>query len=369
MAGVIVQDWFAARGGAENVASEMARVFPDAPVLCLWGDEPFGGVSEERRWESWLSRTPLRRHKATALPAMIPTWRRLPGDPDWILVSSHLFAHHARFPAAPRAKKLVYAHTPARYVWSPELDGRGASWAAKSASRLLKPLDRKRAQEATAIAANSRFVRDRIAAAWGRESTVIYPPVDAERLQATTNWRDRVTTREERTLSRLPDHFIMGASRFVPYKGLDVVIGAGDRVGVPVVIAGAGPEEAKLREVAASVTVPVYFVLDPSDELLFSLYQRAAVLVFPPVEDFGIVPVEAMCLGTPAIVNIRGGARESLELAGGGASWDLNLDTFSEAFERALRSRPDTSGIASRFSRARFRSELRNWMQTQLEIK
>ena len=90
----------------------------------LWSDAP--ELLGRTVTESWIARTPLRNHKPLALPAMLPTWRMpLGSDPDWVLVSSHLFAHHVRTPA--RTKKFVYAHTPARYIWEPERDERGNS--------------------------------------------------------------------------------------------------------------------------------------------------------------------------------------------------------------------------------------------------
>src|SRR5690606_39996979 len=82
-------------------------------------------------------------------------WRQLPAiDADWVLASSHLFAHHARFAGPARdAPKLVYAHTPARYIWNPELDARGDSVPAKPVAASLEPLDRRRAPEPVASAA------------------------------------------------------------------------------------------------------------------------------------------------------------------------------------------------------------------------
>src|SRR5690606_23178144 len=134
--------------------------------------------------ETWLAHTPLRGHKALALPLMPAVWRSLPRrDTDWVLTSSHLFAHHARFRGAAReAPRLVYAHTPARYIWAPDLDVRGDSIPARLVSRALMPLDRRRAQEPVAIAANSEFIAKRIALAWEREAEVIYPNVDVARL-------------------------------------------------------------------------------------------------------------------------------------------------------------------------------------------
>ncbi|MGO3722327.1 glycosyltransferase [Microbacterium gubbeenense] len=334
MSGIIVHEWLAPAGGSENVFGAIADAFPDAERWCLWKEsEQFDPVHE-----TWLARTPLRGRKALALPIMPLAWRTLPRrEADWVLTSSHLFAHHARFagPAAD-APKLVYAHTPARYIWVPELDARGDNLPARFISAALKPLDRKRAQEPVAIAANSHFIADRISAAWGREAEVIYPNVDVARFFA----EPKLSAIDELTLRQLPDQFILGFSRFVPYKRLDAAIDAGRVSGLPVVLAGGGGDEVRLRAYADLVHPgKVAFVLNPSDQLLSALFRLATVLVFAPVEDFGIVPVEAMAAGTPVLVNAIGGAVESVVDGVTGAhvhTWDDDTEILA-AVERASR--------------------------------
>lgn len=308
MSGILVHEWLSPRGGSENVFAVLGEVFPDAERWCLWDESGgrFDGVAE-----TWLARTPLRGRKAAALPLMPAAWRSLPArDADWVLCSSHLFSHHARFRgAAGDAPKLVYAHTPARYVWTPELDGRGSGLAARAVSSVLKPLDRARAAEPTAIAANSVFVAERIARTWGREATVIHPPIEVARFAADAG---EPTPDEARVLAGLPPEFLLGVSRFVPYKRLDLVLRAGQASGLPVVLAGGGPDEKRLRTLAAEQGHPVVFVRDPSSRMLSLLYRRAVALVFPAVEDFGIMPVEAMAAGTPVVGNAVGGVAESV---------------------------------------------------------
>jgi hypothetical protein len=136
MSGIIVHEWLAPAGGSENVFGAIAEAFPDAERWCLWKESGrFDPVHE-----TWLARTPLKGRKALALPVMPAVWRTLPKrDADWVLTSTHLFAHHARFGGrAADAPKLVYAHTPARYIWVPELDARGDNLPARLVSRALK---------------------------------------------------------------------------------------------------------------------------------------------------------------------------------------------------------------------------------------
>ncbi|MBG6056996.1 glycosyltransferase involved in cell wall biosynthesis [Cryobacterium sp. MP_M3] len=300
---------------------ELARIFPDASITALWDDAP-ERFAAGRVSETWLARSPLRRHKALALPLMPTTWRHLGArEADWILCSSHLFAHHARFAGPARgAPKYVYAHTPARYIWTPELDLRGNGLIARAASGPLQVLDRKRAQEAHAIAVNSSFVARRVERAWGRQATVIYPPVSVQ--SYAEDAVASLTPEEVQTLGLLPETFILGASRFVPYKRLDIAIEAGAAAGVSVVIAGEGPDEPRLRALADLHPGLVTFVPRPSAAMLNQLYRRAMVLVFPAIEDFGIMPVEAMAAGTPVVANRVGGAAETVQHGVTGALLD-----------------------------------------------
>jgi glycosyltransferase involved in cell wall biosynthesis len=321
MTGLIVHEWISQHGGSENVLDVMARALPHDDLYCLWNDsiDRFPGRKVQ---ESWMSKSPLRRSKAAALPFMPATWRTVDiSKYDSILVSSHAFAHHVgsrKFRAS--VPVHVYVHTPARYIWAAEMDKRGDHPLVRAAAPLFKRLDKRAASEGPKFAANSQFVRRRIEKYWGMSSEVIYPPVRIEKLRSVKDWASSLSHADAAILTALPREFILGASRFVAYKNLDRVIEVGDACQIPVVLAGNGPEEGLLRAKASEATVPVHFVHRPSDELLYALYQRAMLYVFPPVEDFGIMPVEAMALGTPVLVNPVGGAIESVRLLDGGST-------------------------------------------------
>lgn len=361
--GVLVHEWLSRTGGSENVFDAMVGAFPEADVLCLWSDVR-GRYGSRPVSETWLARSGMRRHKALALPFMLPTWRAREGDYDWALVSSHLFAHHVSFRNAPdHFRKYVYVHSPARYIWNPELDRRGAG-PARAASPLLRSVDRSRAKEAHAVAANSEYVRRRVERAWRRDASVIHPPVAVRALQDVASWADRLTGEDLDIFSRLPRPFLLGASRFVPYKRLDMAVRVGESSGMAVVIAGAGPEEAALRQASRQAAVPVTVLTKPSDELLRALYEAATVYVFLAVEDFGIMPVEAMALGTPVLVNVAGGAGESVVdgVTGVHVSPDVGSRELASAVSRAAALDPaDCRDRALDFDVAVFERRLRSW--------
>lgn len=368
--GLIVHEWIERTGGAEKVLDAVADAFPDADIACLWNDAP-GRYPGRNVIESPLGRSPLRGRKALALPLMPAVWRnlqrepRLAGSYDWAVISSHLFAHQATHASVPADRTFVYAHTPARYLWTPELDERGKSLAVRSVAPAFRMLDRARGSRLQNVAANSRFVRDRIRDTWGVDAHVVHPPVDVAGLTAVADWSTRLTPEEAAVLEALPTAFLLGASRFVPYKRLDHVIDAGSAADLPVVIAGSGPEEAALRARAAEATVPVTFVIEPSDVLLRAIMQRALAYVFPPVEDFGIMPVEAMALGTPVVVNALGGASESVVDGLTGVAVHPRLDpaeTAAAALRAAGMSALDCVQRARAFDTAIFRRTMTDWV-------
>jgi len=261
--------------------------------------------------------------------------------------------------------KFSYVHTPARYLWEPGLDGRTASPLAGVARSYLRGVDRRASRDSGSIAANSSFVRERIRRAWDRDARVIHPPVDAAAIAAVPDWASRTTAAEQELLESLPERgFLMAASRLVPYKRHDAVIRMGDRLGVPVVVAGTGPERDHLQALAESASVPVHMLGFVSDALMRALFQRALAFVFPPVEDFGIIPVEAMAAGCPVIVNRVGGAAESVVDGVTGFTVDPD-DPVELAAAVAGLDRIDPAAARARaaeFDISRFTAQVRTWV-------
>ncbi|SDT34049.1 glycosyltransferase [Microterricola viridarii] len=371
MAGLIAHEWIEAHGGSENVLEAIASLYPDADIVTPWNNAPHRFPDRDVH-ELWLAKSPLRGKKAHSVPFLTMAWRSaVPKhlDYDWVISSSHLFSHHV----LPRGRsegvpKLVYAHTPARYIWTPELDERGNSLPARLLSPALRRIDRHRAAEATAIAGNSAYVADRIRDAWGVEATVIHPPVEVAKLQSVLEWAALTTPEEQGMLAGLPREFVLGASRFIPYKRLDLVIAAGSKAGLPVVLAGGGPENARLRALAAEAAVPVHFVDSPSSALLYALYQAATVYVFPPVEDFGIMPIEAIAVGTPVVGSWIGGSAETITEGVSGVHFEApDADSLARAIAAAAALDTEACRAESaKFSREAFNARFTSWVDASL---
>lgn len=362
---LLSHEWLSPHGGSENVFEQISAALPGSALQCLWNDAPdrFGNDVSE----TWLARTPLRRSKAAALPFLSQAWATVDLEPfDRVVASSHALGHHLAFRAAQAGKNAFsYVHTPARYIWNPELDQRGQGGAARAVAAALRRQDRKHVSDGVAYAANSNFVRNRIQTAWDQDARVIYPPVAVARIQSQTDWADSLAADERRVLEGMPSSFVLGASRLIEYKRIDRAMRTGEALGLPVVIAGSGPLESQLRDLAAAASVPVHFTGRVSDELLYALYQRAELFVFMAVEDFGIMPVEAIASGTPALVNEVGGAAESVALLAGGVTVSdrASVPELKDAALRAIKlDRQVMRRNASRFDEARFRAEIRAWV-------
>ena len=324
---LVAHDWIAELGGSENVFEQIRLTVPHCRAVCLWNSGPvrFGDLEE-----TWLAHSPLRGRKAAAMPFMGSAWKRVDlTNIERVVASSHAFSHHLASRAANSGiPAFAYIHSPARYVWAPEFDGRGNSLVGRLGRSYFRRWDRRHASIDVNYAANSQFVAKRMADAWNVNASVIYPPVDTERIRS---FGSELSDVDSACVRALPSEFVLGASRLVSYKNVDAAISAGEILDLPVVLAGTGPEESRLRALAERARTPVMFTGRVSNDLLIELYRRAALFVYMAVEDFGIMPVEAMACGTPVLVNEIGGARESVLAVSGGITTGWQNARFVDA--------------------------------------
>jgi glycosyltransferase involved in cell wall biosynthesis len=345
----LVHEWLSSRAGSEKVFEEMAAVLPSADLFALTQDPTVDFKIDRIVRTTVLQRSQyLRDHREYSLPLMPLAWKLLgPRRYDITVSSSHAFSRC--FPTN-GGIHLSYVHTPLRYAWLPDLDGRGSAKWAGPARAVLRAIDRRNVPRVESFAANSTVVRERIQKFYNRDSIVIHPPVDVEYFRST----DGVSRRD----------FVFCVSRWIPYKRLDLVIDAAEKVGLPVVLAGDGPLEGDLRRRANSSSVPVSIVRRPTDAQLRRLYQAAGVVVFPANEDFGIVPVEAQAAGAPVVALRSGGSLDTvLDRVSGVLVDHQDVDSFASGIEMALGL--DLAGANEhirKFSVDMFRSRILEWV-------
>ena len=347
----VVHEWIDAYAGSEQVFEAIAGVFPSADLIAL-SSEPGVGLALAGRHvqTTFLDKAGLRNRRSLTLPFMPVAWRALGKRKYDVVVSSHhAFAHTNRL--AEVGIHLSYVHSPARYLWSPEIDERGDAWALRPVKSALRSIDLAAAKRVTAYAANSTAVAERIQKFWGRDATVIHPPVRVDYFGAAPA---APPTRD----------YVLGVGRWIPYKNLHRVIEAADLAGMPVKIAGRGPDKSRIVAAAEAARVPVELIEAPSDDELRDLYRNAACLVFPTIEDFGMVPVEAQAAGTPVVAVDAGGAADTVR---DGRTGFLVAESTPEVLsERIL----DVGSIdslecqknAARFARAEFDARMQDWV-------
>lgn len=350
MRAAIVHDWLTGMRGGEAVLEAILDLLPDAEIFTLFHFP--GKVSpkiESREihtspLQALARRAPDYRPLLPLFPRAVRSWdfRRF----DVVVSSSHCVAKGVDAGGRPH---LCYCHTPMRYVWDRFDDYFPRTkplrrFAALSIAPWLRRWDVATAAEVTQFVANSNFVRDRIGRFYDRDAEVIHPFVDAAFLEP--------PIQEERS----DEHVIVSA--LVPYKRVELAIDAAVASGRRLTVIGGGPMLDRLRErQAPNVELPGSVSRDRIVERL----ARARSLILPGVEDFGIVPLEAMALGTPVVAFGEGGVRDSVVEGRTGIFFDEpsveSLRAALDAVESRAWDRAVIRERAATFSRERFARE------------
>ncbi len=300
----IVHDWLTGCRGGEKVLASICRILPNADIFTLFHvPEKIGDlVAGHQITASRLNMLPgIGRYYRYLLPLMPRAVEEFDlSGYDLVVSSSHAVAKGARVPDA--VPHICYCHSPMRYAWDTAdqyfqfgrlrnirkaLLGARKHW--------LQAWDLAANRTVTQFIANSENVRRRIELHYGRGSSVIYPPVDTEFFTPAPAARD--------------DGYYLVVSALEPYKRVELAIGAAQRAGVRLVVSGTGSQLGPLRRFAGRNAEFTGWV---TDEQLRTLYRNCRALLFPGVEDFGIVPLEAQSCGKPVIAFGQGGCLESI---------------------------------------------------------
>lgn len=255
----------------------------------------------------------------------------------------------------PETMHVCYCHSPTRYYWSHAHEYSRMlefGWL-NPLARVFMPIAMKRLREWDVLAAdrvddfvaNSANTSKRIAKYYRRPSTVITPGIDIEKFVVETE----------------KDDYYFALGRMIPYKKFDLLVEAFNQSGKRLIIA-TNTENGLFRELFKKSESNIEWVLGASQEEKIRLFQRARAFVFPPEEDFGIVPLEAMACGTPVIAYGKGGALETVKDGLSGTFFDEqtpeSLNAAIEDFETRRFSAYDIRRYASKFDKKIFQRRL-----------
>jgi glycosyltransferase involved in cell wall biosynthesis len=354
----LVHDYLTQRGGAERVILSLSSVYPDAPVYTSLYDAEatFPEFADVDVRTSPLGRVPgLRRNHRLALPVLAPTFSALYIDAAVTVCSSSGWAHGVRS----SGRKVVYCHTPARWLYQSEryLAGRrgGTGAALAVLAPMLRSWDRRAASRVDRYLVNSHVVRQRVADHYGIEAEVLPPPVSF-------GPQGPVDPDLETDAG-----FFLCVSRLMPYKNVDAVVAAfADLPGKRLVVVGGGP---MADELAATAPPNVRLVGEVSDARLRWLYRSCRAVVAASYEDFGLTPVESASFGKPVAVLRWGGFLDTTTEGETGMFFDEpEPDQIAAAVRRLARTSWDERSLrahAERFSMERFSDRLRTIVEEE----
>ncbi len=304
------------RGGAERVFAWIARAWPDAPIYtALYDQRAVGDLFPATRVRrSYLARLPLANRYFRALAPLYPhafeafDFSRF----DTIVSSTTAWAKGVVVP--PGAVHVCYINTVSRFAFA--YDEYVRTPLARPVVDRLIAWDRAAAARPTRFVANSQNVAARIAQYYGRDCDVLHCPVDVDRFSIGSGGGD----------------YFIAASRLLPYKRVDLAIRAAALAGVKLLVAGSGPAENALRELAHGTTTTLLGYVP--DAQLNALFGDARAAIVPGEEDFGLVPLEAAATGRPTIAFRGGGAPETIVENQTGVFFD---EPTAESLAAALR--------------------------------
>lgn len=337
----IVHERFTELGGSEAVVEHLAALSREAEVFVPIADPAVrpGGLAGVPVRTSWLQHLYAGGEGYAHLLPLLPLAMRTAdlSGVDVVVTSHHAFANRVRPPAG--VPVVSYTHTPARWMWRADMRAGEAGPAGRAVlgafAATQRRADRLAAARAHTVVANSHAVADRVREWWGREAVVVAPPVEVERFTPGTGPREP---------------FFLLAGRLVPYKQPQVAVEAARRAGVRLVVAGDGRARAECERLAGPGTT---FLGRVSDAELRELFRTCRALVFPGVEDFGIVPVEAQACGAPVVALGAGGALDTVRPGETGVLVDPADDPV-EGFAAALAGFTPLDPAAARRNAERF---------------
>jgi len=324
----LVHDFLVNFGGAERVLEVMSEMYPEAPIYTLLYDQEgmHGHFKNKDIRASFLQKFPkfLRKKPKWLLP-FLPTAPETIDLRDFDLVISSSGAWSKGIITRLNTIHISYLHSPMRFVWDMNeeyLKEKESSNSIKIFSRFflnyLRIWDKVAADRPDYLIANSKYTQERIKKYYGKESVVIYPPcVDFEfpisNFDSNNNFENsnlEIDSKFDPPTGEQNSKSFLVVSRLSPYKKIDAVVEAFNKLGLPLIIIGEGKQKNYLQKIANR---NIKILGWQSDKKIKKYYTNARAFIFAGVDDFGIAPVEAMSHGVPVLAIRKGGILETVE--------------------------------------------------------
>jgi glycosyltransferase involved in cell wall biosynthesis len=306
----LIHDWLNGMRGGEKVLEALCEIFPEATIFTLFYQrgKVSSGISSHKVKTSFLNKIPgMKKSYRNLLPLYPKAMEALKLDKFDLCISvSHSVAKGIR--PGPNSLHICVCLTPMRYIWDRFDDyfteGESGQIKRQLVGMLRSSLRRWDVNSSSRVAlfiSISKFVKRRIKKFYNRPSTVIYPFVDSDFYRPMHD--------SDPSSNRVTSDYFLAVSALVPYKRIQDIVEAFRSLEERVIIVGDGPEKNRLKKIAPP---NVEFTGWLSNERILELYRNCQALIFPGVEDFGIVPIEAQACGKPVIALAEGGALETV---------------------------------------------------------
>lgn len=352
----IVHDWLVG-GGAERVVEQLHELYPEAPIYTSYCTKEWLDKLDGKVVTGYLQRWPFSKLYKFA-PILRQRWFEHLDLTEYDLILSTSGAEAKGVVKAPGTVHIAYIHAATHYYWSRYEDylkhpGVGVlNPIARLALRLLigplRKWDKKAAQRPDHLIANSTYTQQQIKKYYGRDSTVIFPPVAVDRFSSRKSSDRR--------------GFVI-AGRQTAYKRFDLAVSACTELGLPLTVIGDGPDHTKLQSMAGET---IKFITNATDETIATEFARAGAFIFPGLDDFGIVAVEAMAAGCPVIAYKAGGALDYVVEGKTGAFFsEPTTKSLTQTLARFEPRHYDSASIAAHaatFSSAEFQRAIQQFI-------
>ena len=380
----LVHDFLDQYGGAERVLEVLTEMFPKAPIFTLLYDKEKmrGKFADKEIQTSFLQKFPKfwRQRKKWLLPFM-PTAPETFNLRDFDLIITSSGAWSKGIVTRLNTIHISYLHSPMRFAWDSseeylqEREGnKKIGFLARIVLNYIRIWDKTAADRPDYLISNSIHTQRRVKKYYGRESTIIYPPVDnnfqfpISNFQSNSN--DQISNDRKNTKYKIQDtKYFLVVSRLSAYKKIDKIIEAFNKLELPLLIIGEGAEEKNLRAVAGK---SISFLGFQNEADLQKIYAGARAFIFANEDDFGIAPVEAMSWGVPVLALRKGGVLETVIEGKTGEFFNSNEpEIIADSVRRFIEKENSydkeiIKNRAGEFSKERFIENMKKYIESKI---